>query len=393
MKIGVKEININPTFPVYRMLGRHSEKILDVLDDLNCRIIAFELKNHQYFFHVSIDTVELWEKREHQIKEAIESVLNKEIICLTSATHSHNCPCMTLDDDYVDFVLERIKTAVQEIEMKEYKECSYIYDYAYFDKVGKSRIEKHVTPHIYAETVSIYGDGKRILTFLIHNVHPTTKELWKDPFTAEYPGYCIRELKKDFPNEFFTFLLGPAGDLSPHFVRKDRSIEEMYRLAELLKQEFKRQLNNQESIQKKQLDFKFETTLLPKELEEPKLHFPEDLTEEEKKVKKMFEEGHLGGPKRKLRDFEIVDHYRISHLIFSNDYSMIFEPFELYSEYYGAVDKSRCSIISIANGFEHYLMGLHINRLSLHGSLNKFSDGMKRKMWEILSKWSCQEKL
>jgi len=81
---------------------------------------------------------------------------------------------------------------------------------------------------------------------LIHNVHPTTRELWVGDFTAEYPGYCIRELGKEYEGEFFTFLLGPAGDTSPHFVRKGRDDAEMLRLAELLKEEFDRQLKKQD---------------------------------------------------------------------------------------------------------------------------------------------------
>ena len=254
----------------------------------------------------------------------------------------------------------------------------------------------YVTPHLYAETLSLYGDGRRVLTFLMHNVHPTTKELWVGDFTAEYPGYCIEQLRQEYPGEFFTFLLGPAGDTSPHFVRKDRSYEEMIRLAELLRQEFDAQLKTQCPEARKPVHLRFEHTTFPKDLvpvERSRVEIPARPNADEQKVLARLDGTAPQHPRRELRPFERVDEYHVSHLIFSKEYSIIFEPFELYSEYYGAVNKSRCSIATISNGFEHYLTGWYLRRLSIHGSLNGFSDRMRRQLWEILGRWSCQEAL
>ncbi|MBQ7888315.1 MAG: hypothetical protein IJ356_00995 [Erysipelotrichaceae bacterium] len=392
MKIGTRQFCINPEFPVNRMLK--PVKHQDVSDPLHCRIVIFVPENDVPIVHVSIDTVELWKYRENQITEVIERVLGQKVHCICSATHSHNCPCMTTDDDYVDFVLTRLKHEVPLIELKDYKKVEYNYQYNYFDKVGKSRVMDHTTPHVYAETCSIYGDGKRIVTFLIHNVHPTIKELWKGDFTAEYPGYCISALRKEYPDEFFTFLLGPSGDISPHFVRRGRDYEEMLRLSELLKQEFARQLKLQKKEKNQSLHMEYEETVIPNLLEPFDLNqidLPEVLNEDEKKFLER-----LGKPSpfhREIRDFEKCAEHTLAHLIFSKEYSMIFEPFELYSEYYGAVDKRRCSVISISKGFDHYLTGLHLNRLTMHGTASGFSHKTKKRMWEILSRWSCQEKV
>ena len=243
--------------------------------------------------------------------------------------------------------------------------------------------------------MSLYGDGQRLLTFLIHNVHPTTKELGVGDFTAEYPGYCIAQLRKEYPGEFFTFLLGPAGDNSPHFVRHARDYEEMIRLAELLRQEFDRQLQMQRWEDAVPVDFRMEETILKREYKNEKegLRIPDHPNEEEQRMLDQLAQktGSKTRRPRVLREFETVSEYHLAHLIWSKDYSMIFEPFELYSEYYGAVDKKKCSIISISHGFEHYLTGWYLRRWSIHGTLNQFSDEMRRQMWEILGRWSRQE--
>ncbi len=397
MKIGCGQFNINPTFPVNRML-HENVKHQAVSDDLHVRIIAIYPDGDIPLYHVSIDTVELWKKREDQITEVIEEVLGEKIHCICSATHSHNCGCMTTDDAYVDFVLDVIRKGVPTIELKEYADVRYLYDYAYFDQVGKSRVMDYTTPHVYAETLSLYGDGKRIVTFLIHNVHPTTKELWTGDFTAEYPGYCISRLREEYPGEFFTFLLGPAGDTSPHFVRKGRDYAEMIRLAELLRKEWDRQLKLQKPEEAVPVQYRYEETVLPKITREQTLEdldLPEVLNEDEKRVIDHLVNGDDGGPggKRVLRDFENVSEYNFAHIILSPEYSLIFEPFETYSEYYGAVDKKHCSIITVSKGFEHYLTGLYLRRLSLNGSVNNFSDEMRKRVWEIFGRWSRQEEV
>lgn len=398
MKIGFQQFCINPPFPAHRML-REDKLCEAVSEDLFCRIVALYPGDDLPFYHVSIDTVELWKYREDQITAVIEEALGQKVHCICSATHSHNCPCMTIDDKYVDFVLDIIRKNVAEIELKEYADVRYLYQYDYFDKVGKSRVMDHTTPHVYAETLSLFGDGRRLVTFLIHNVHPTTKELGVDDFTAEYPGYCIAKLRQEYPGEFFTFLLGPAGDNSPHFVRKARDYAEMVRLAELLRQEFDRQLKLQKPEEARPVSLKFEETTIPKELielTEDVLDIPEDLNEEEERLLRRFRGEDFRGNHfndRTIRDFEYVDKYHLAHLILSPDYSIIFEPFELYSEYYGAVDKRKCTIATISHGFEHYLTGWYMRRLSMHGSLLPFSNTMRKRMWEIFGRWSRQEKL
>ena len=90
MQIGCQQFCIDPPFPVNRML--REEKHQAVSGHLYCRIAALYPENDLPFYHVSIDTVELWKDREDRITQVITEALGRDIHCICSATHSHNCP-------------------------------------------------------------------------------------------------------------------------------------------------------------------------------------------------------------------------------------------------------------------------------------------------------------
>ena len=64
MQIGCQQFCIDPPFPVNRML--REEKHQAVSGHLYCRIAALYPENDLPFYHVSIDTVELWQSREYK---------------------------------------------------------------------------------------------------------------------------------------------------------------------------------------------------------------------------------------------------------------------------------------------------------------------------------------
>lgn len=132
MQIGCQQFCIDPPFPVNRML--REEKHQAVSGHLYCRIAALYPENDLPFYHVSIDTVELWKDREDRITQVITEALGRDIHCICSATHSHNCPCMTTDDAYVDYVLDVIRQGVAEIPLHTYREVQYQYQYRYLTR-------------------------------------------------------------------------------------------------------------------------------------------------------------------------------------------------------------------------------------------------------------------
>ena len=404
MKVGFKQIVINPEFPVNRMLYHNQEKHQAVADDLHCRMLVIDPceEGKRPWYHISIDSVEIWTEVRNQIKAAVEEALGYRTDMVVSATHSHNCPCMTTDYAWNAWLINKIKENVTSIELKEYQTLEYSYNYRYFNQLGDSREAdlKHNAVHLYAETLSFYGDGKRIGTVLIYNSHPTIKKLWDGDFTSEYPGYCIEQLNRKYPGEFFAFMLGPAGDVSPHFVRENQDYSEIARLGDKLVAEYERQLAHQSErfpVDK----FIYREKTIPNETGNPidmgNAYIPpsERLTPQEKQtLTRSFKLNPDGRPHmaRELEPMEHNDVQMFSQLILNENYSIIFEPFELYSEFYGSVNKQTTSIVSVSNGFDHYITGLYLNHVVMHGSFNSpFGTQMKKDMWELFGKWSCQK--
>lgn len=398
MKIGFKQFVINPEFPVQGMTLK--EKTMECADDLHCRVLVIEPDEGKPWYHISIDVVEVWKAYRDRIKAAVEEVLGKEVDMVVSATHAHVTPFITTDEQWREFLLKRITDNIADVPLQEYKDVSYSYNYRYFDKVGKSREAdlKHVANHLYAETLSFYGDGRRLGTILIHNCHPTIKALFKPPFTSEYPGYCIRKLSEKYPGEFFTFLLGPAGDVSPHFVRENQEYTEIAVLGDRLTAEYERQLSSQNNLQPVDA-FRYREVVLPiekgpRENGDAAIPDPKKLTSQEKQMVERFffpDPNRKGFNNRELDPMEIISEYTISQLILSENYSIVFEPAELYSEFYGSLNKQTTTLATISNGFDHYITGLYLNHITTHSLKNyDFTKRMRRNLWETFAKMSLQ---
>ncbi|MBQ1827148.1 MAG: hypothetical protein II126_04165 [Erysipelotrichaceae bacterium] len=399
MRVGFNRICINPAFPVKAMTLR--EKTMECADELYARVLVIEPDQGKPFYHISIDVVEIWQAYRDQIKQLVEKTVGKEVDMVVSATHAHVTPFCTTDEAWREYLNGKIEQCVRELKMKSYEKLEYSYNYHYFDKLGKSREAelKHVALHLYAETLSFYGDGKRIGTILIHNSHPTIKSLREPPLTADYPGYCMKKMSERHPDEFFTFLLGPAGDVSPHFVRANQQYSEIAVLGDRLIEEFERQLDEQKNI--RPVDkFRYREVILPIERgpREPSnavIPPQEKITEQERKIIERsllpHENMNRKYQNRELDPMEIIDEYIISQLILSEDYSIVFEPAEMYSEFYGSVNKQTTTLATISNGFDHYITGLYLNHVTAH-SFPKygFTDRMRRNLWETFTKMSLQ---
>lgn len=387
MRIGYKEITINPVFPVNRMLCE--EKHLAVSDDLHCRIVVFE-KNEKPLFHLSIDTVEIYIAYRNRLKQGIESVLGYEIDLVTSATHSHFCPCLTTDTAYQDFLYQRILEGIPEITYVDCSELSYAYQYHFFDKTGKSRISGQESPYIFAETLSFFADGNRLVTFLIYNSHATTMRMHQGDFTSEYIGKVIAALKKRYPGEFFTFMLGPAGEISSRFTRQSQEYSEIARLAGFLEAEFIRQLDKQPapkpvgSLSYREVEFPIGRARVQIE----NLDLPDNLSERERET---IERAMADRERMEQEMANQPGSHLLCHWIVAEDYSVIFEPFETFSSYYRFVEKERCSLITISNGFDHYISGLEPQRITMELFMDTVTRETKEKMAALFTSWSKQQ--
>lgn len=387
MRLGTLEININPIFPVNRMLS--NEKHLAVSDDLHCRIVVFE-KADKPLFHLSIDTVEIYLHYRNRLKQGIEAALGREIDLVTSATHSHFCPCLTTDTAYQNYLYQRIIEGIPLIQYQDYETLTYTYQYRFFDKTGKSRISGQDSPYVFAETLSFFADGRRAVTFLMYNSHATTMRMHQGDFTSEYIGKVIAALQKRYPGEFFTFMLGPAGDISSRFTRQSQDYPEIARLAGLLEQEYCRQLEDQPapkpvgSLAYREVVFPIGRA--PVQLDG--LEIPPDLDPRERET---IEQAMKDADKMQAEIAAQPASHLFSHWLVAPDYSVIFEPFETFSSYYRFVEKDRCSLVTISNGFDHYIAGLEPQRLTMELFMDTVTRETKEKMAQLFTSWSRQE--
>lgn len=380
MRIGFQEFCMNPPFPVKRMKQNAVHQI--TADDLHGRILLLG-KAGKDLYHISLDTVEIQRTYREKIKIMIEDAVQREIDLIVSATHSHNCPCLTTDIAYQDFVLENIRKAVMEMRCQELS-LSISHRCEFFDGIGRSRVKGITSDSIYAEVVSFWHQNTRLGSMLIHNVHPTIEALWKNDFTAEYPGALIRCLKARYPEEFFTFVMGPAGEISPRYVRRNQEHGEMLRLAGILANEFDKLLSD--SGKKVPLShLRYEEIELPiKRINRrvENLEIPDDFEDEEKTlIKSCLSEPPV--------DLEALQQKHIFSRLQFPDYVMIFEPFELFSEYYHAVrDKETCTLVTISNGYDDYVTGIEDQPLSFEYLKDTVSDETKENIIALLEKWS-----
>lgn len=384
MKIGFQEIVIDPDRPVYRM--KQKKRHMNTADDLHCRLLFLQGKEKD-IFHISIDTVEIQRAYYERIHRALDQALQRKINLIVSATHSHNCPCLTTDVYYQEFVLHKIIDAALSMTYTEQGEMFYSYQYCYFDKIGTSRIEGLKSENIYAEMISFWNKEKRLGSFLIHNVHPTIEKLWTGDFTAEYPGAVISILKKKYPNEFFTFGMGPSGELSSRFVRKSQSHEEMLRLAAKLADKYQQFLETPVKL----IPLKYicyEETIFPvkREVRDYRnLSIPETLNEQEKRLLRQCQQEPL------INIYELADHHWFSRLIFPG-FVMIFEPFELFSEYYDAIkDKQHCTLITVSNGYDDYVTGTKAQPISFELLKDTLTNDTKTALKQLLYVWSQED--
>ncbi|MDD2592339.1 MAG: hypothetical protein PHN21_06005, partial [Erysipelotrichaceae bacterium] len=88
--------------------------------------------------------------------------------------------------------------------------------------------------------------------------------------------------------------------------------------------------------------------------------------------------------KRKLDIATQPSEHLFCHLVLADEYSMIFEPFETFSSYYDHVDKEHCSLITISNGFDHYLLGLNKQRITFEMFADNVSKKTKEHIIQIL---------
>lgn len=320
-----------------------------------------------------------------KIKTRIADSLKRDVLLTTSATHTHYSVSLEHDSDYAEYLVDRIGDEIGHIELKEYQDLKVCYQYQYFDKVGRSRISGQESDHIYLETLSFYTGEKRLGTIIIYNSHPTTLNFNESFLSGAGPAVLMSRLEEKYEGEFFTYMIGAAGDISTRFTRPGQTYEDVLTLCSVVEEAVCKQLENQKNCPKSPLDDMsveekvLEVERCPKDMSE--IDTSGRLTARELETIELAKEKHKNDDLSKLSTRIGLQRVVIGGHIF------IFTPFELFSSYIGCIDKEKATLVNLANGKEGYLSGPGKQKLSFEILGETIPSASKRKLMDVLSQW------
>ena len=384
MKFGTNIISINPEKPV-KQAGfiQQVDPISEVHDDLNVRVIIFD--DVDMIVMVSMDNIGGSLEFQDNIETEISNHFGKKVNLVISATHTHfgGTP---YDDDYRNFLYQKIIEAIISVQLSEFDDLSYTYQYEAFNEVGKSRISKQETDLIFIELVSIYGNQNRLANLMIYNCHPTIMSGAETHFfSGEYPGYAMNKLSDTYQGEFFTFMQGADGDVSTRFTRKSQDYDGVIDLGNKFVTKIEEFMKN--DLVLKPIKISFEKEVLPlvhEVIDLETLEIPDDLDARELET---IEYGKLAREKVLENIDELPKSIVISRISFG-DYHMIFAPNELFSYYLNAIDKEKASLVCYSNGYGRYVTGMEGQRITYELFTDTYTMDTKKAMFDLLKKMS-----
>jgi hypothetical protein len=384
MKFGTKIICINPEKPV-KQAGfiQQVDPISEVHDDLNVRVVVFD--DVDMVVLVSMDNIGGSLEFQDKIEAEMSEHFGKKVDLVISATHTH-FGGNPLDDDYRDFLYQKIIEGITSVELKEYNDLSYTYQYEAFNEVGKSRISKQETDLIFIELVSIYGNQERLANLMIYNCHPTIMSGAETHFfSAEYPGYAMNKLGANHQGEFFTFMQGADGDVSTRFTRKSQDYAGVTDLGNKFVAKIEEFL--EQDLTPKPIKLSFDKEVLPlvhEVIDLETLEIPDDLDARELET---IEYGKLAREKVLENIDQLPKSIVISRISFG-DYHIIFAPNELFSYYLKAIDKEKASLVCYSNGYGRYVTGMGGQRITYELFTDTYTMDTKKAMFDLLHKMS-----
>ncbi len=383
MKILTAKIKINPPFPIIPFgFIQQTKKLHNKHDDLHARIIGFN-DNDELNFHISCDLIGLPISFQENLFKNIQNKFQNCKSCTISCTHTHYAPT-PYNDDYLDYLHTKLLSSFDNLNEFESDDLSISVINLPFDKIGKSRISNH-NASVMLHTFSIYQGNNLLACFIIHNCHPTILHSSTEYFTSEYPGYVLRKLEEVYPNTFFSFIQGAAGDISSRFIRASQGYEAVETLGDILFNQVhtilktntnKKSLN---SVRYHQILFDLEHDTNPLELT-----LPDRLTNREIET---IEYGKIMREKLLNNKDALLDNVLLSALSF-NDYSIIFSPNELFSSYLEAIDLEKATIGCYSNGYGPYITGIDDDFITYERFTDTLTKDCKEDLFKTINRLS-----
>ncbi len=375
-KYGSLQVSINPLKPV-KQCGfiQQVEPIFEVNDDLFLRVVVIE-KEIMRLVYCVYDNIGISVEQSKEIRLAIQAQYDSPTEVVTSSTHTHFAGDPR-DETYFKQLKETTLESLKVIEMKTIEALHYTFKSEPYQGVGSSRISDHEAS-VFLDLMSLYDGQKRIVTFVIHNCHPTIMNGKTPFFSSEYPGYALKLLEMAHPDEFFLFMQGADGDISTRFTRQGQTYEEVKRLGTLLKNEIEAQL--MKANQPRPFDFTVRNIVIPLKhrlLEVESLPQNPHPTDREKET---IEIGRKVLESIRPRFHLLPKTLELTKIDYGN-YCQVYAPNELFSYYLKATPKSRSSLICYSQGYAPYVAGLEPLNLSYELFSDTYTDETKQDLF------------
>lgn len=380
-KVGFSQININPLMPV-KQCGfiQQVAPITQVHDDLNLRVVVIEKPQQRLVFCV-YDNIGISVEQSQRIRNEITAQYGSPTEVVTACTHTHFA-----GDPHDETYFEQLRTttldALKHLSLRTVEKLHYAFESVPFTGVGSSRISGH-DASVFLDLMSLYDDQERLVSFVIHNCHPTIMNGHTPFFSAEYPGAAMRLLHQDHPDEFFLFMQGADGDISTRFTRHDQSIDEVVRLAAILKEKVEALFQSKSQLEP--FDFSVSKAIVPlshRLLEVESLPQNPNPTDREKET---IEIGRKVLESIRPRFHLLPKTLELTKIDYGK-YTQVFAPNELFSYYLKATPKDRSSLICYAQGYAPYVAGLEPLNLSYELFSDTYTDETKQDLFEMIQK-------
>lgn len=375
MKIATHSLCINSPFPVkqYGFIDQ-TEEITEVHDDLHARIVAID-DGEGIHIHVSCDLIGLPYQFQESLYNRLKNETNRLLSLTIGTTHTHFGPTPH-NEKYLSFLQDALFNQINSLEYIGYSNLKVSYHCEQFEGVGKSRISNHKA-NVLLQLLTIYNEGKPLVVFMIHNCHPTIMAGSTPYFSSEYPGLSIEKLSHIFPDTFFTFIQGAAGDVSTRFTRETQTYDAVESLASCFVNEVSRLLSKKaDKIKLDEICYKAEKLSFTHDTKPLVFDVPSDLSERELvtiEVGKVMRQRLLSKPEN------LVKEVTISCLSF-NQFKIVFAPNEMFSYYIDAIDTTDTALACYSNGYSPYVTAIDNQVITYE----KFTDTLTKETKESL---------
>lgn len=391
MKLGFGKVTVNPEKPAVKFAPGPFARYQKVKDELSYKIMILK-ESEKPYIHISCPIADFELPTTQALKKQMQEKLGYEFELTIAITHTHYSVNVNKDPEYVSFLADRLAETIGTIELKEYDDLKTCFQYHYFDKVGQSRISGQPTKNLFLETLSIYSGASRLATLIVYNSHPTTLSMKVEYFSSVGPGILMKTLEENHPGEFFSYMIGAAGDVSTRFTRPGQTYEDMLKMTETVVEEVESQLASQKNFQPLN-SYQVEECWLKMKREFfdiSTVEIPENLTPREKEtIDQAMKNKNKVTQGIKLEDLPEKLMFQRLRL---GAHQFIFTPFELFSEYIDYTNKENTSLVNCGNDRDGYLSGLGKQRLTFELFGQTIALSSKLDIKALLEKWSPKEK-